>query len=973
MNRITLIVLAFVCLVGLGAEEVALRQAFNIGESVLHVRCTDNSELIFWSATLDSDSDVFAQKLDPYGQTVWNEALPVVSHAGDQRLLAVAPSSDNNYILLWEEYEIYTGKQLRMQKISSNGQRLWPETGVQISTGELNLRNATLIANNSGGAIVVYQNYLAYNTIFGQNVDTWGNQLWAAGGFQLLSDAEYCYLQDAISDGEGGIIINALKAQPIQRSYLLRISPQGTVIGNSPLISPYAVPFQVFRLKQGVNGQYVLYQRLADPGTVISFSKMDNMGNLLLAQPVNYSINSYLQTEIANSADGGIILSWSQHTSGSGSSLKLQKFDTNFIPLWQNEGIDVTTNIYNVTKISLAVYDNGNIWINWNQQNSDADTPITKAQYVTPAGAVVWPNDGHFMAFGYDGATSIAYPDRGLFVWRTTINGMVSVRRQVINTEGILTFNAQGAPLIQALNGWAYLYGSYALGDRFLSVWNDNRNTDNIYYQLTNTNLEPLLMDNGKALNPSGTPREYIFAAQKTSENTLALVYGIAEADLYRYYVQQIDANGDTLYPGRGIQIFSNSSVYYGIFISSVGSDIYLGWNSTNYDNPQIMGQRIANGQLMWGENGKVIAVPETMYYGFAGIQGSYYMWNTYDYSRDAAYSKVLKVDANGDPALGWDASGLELFSGQTSMSMSLMDSGIVDGNLIIFANMSSSSTNLTCAQKISSNGQRLWQDAGVNVNTTGELAWINNVVYGETTAFLLNTSAHIRFQQITANGVTLLPDSGSIIATGLNNSYDAKLLKFADGSYLCAYSVNDGVWIQNRDVFVRQITPDGLPMGDAALLFCGERNKQYLLNAAAIGNKAMLAWSDDRAGILDSETAITAVWANSFTSGYVGVDDPTLSPVAIPVLHANYPNPFNPTTTISFSLPDKGIAQLSVYNLKGQLVNILLNQTELNAGEHSLVWNGCDAKGRTLSSGVYFYRLSFAGKTIARKMVLAK
>jgi flagellar hook assembly protein FlgD len=61
------------------------------------------------------------------------------------------------------------------------------------------------------------------------------------------------------------------------------------------------------------------------------------------------------------------------------------------------------------------------------------------------------------------------------------------------------------------------------------------------------------------------------------------------------------------------------------------------------------------------------------------------------------------------------------------------------------------------------------------------------------------------------------------------------------------------------------------------------------------------------------------------------------------------------------------------VYNLKGQLVNTLLSQTELSAGAHSLVWYGCDTKGKTLSSGVYFYRLTYGGKILTRKMVLAK
>ncbi|PKN73389.1 MAG: hypothetical protein CVU50_03610 [Candidatus Cloacimonetes bacterium HGW-Cloacimonetes-3] len=973
MKRTTFLVFTLLWLVFLGAEEVALRQAFNIGETVLHVRCTDNSELIFLSATIGSDSDIYAQKLDPTGQTVWNEALPIVSHSGDQRLIAVVPSSDNNYILLWEEYEIFTAYQLRMQKISSNGQRLWPETGVMLSTGELNLRDAKLIPNSTGGAIVIYQNHLMDNTILGQNVDTWGNQLWPAGGLQLLTDTIHCILWDAVSDGEGGVIINVWKSQPIQHSHVLRFSPQGTIVGNSPLVSSSVFAEPVFQLKQGVNGQYTLYQRLADPGTVISITKMDNMGNLLLAEPVSYELNSYFPSEIANCADGGIVVSWEQYISGSGTSLKMQRFDTNFLPLWQSGGIAISTNIYNSYRISLAVNDNGNIWISWRQQNSSSDIPITKAQLVTPAGVAAWPNEGFTLASGYAGAIAIAYPDRGLFVWKTSLNGVNSIRRQVISTGGSLYFDAAGAPLLELLNGQANLIGCYALNDRFISLWLDSRNYDRIYYQLSNTNLEPLLQENGRALNPPGTEWEYVVTAQKTHDNRLALLYGVTEENLCRYYLQQIDSNGATLYPGRGIEVTSSWVYFLDMRMGFAEGDIYLGWANTDNDNPKIMGQRIANGQKMWGENGKTIAVPETMYYYFEGVQSSYYMWRTTDYTQNASYSKVLRVNASGDPATGWDASGLHLFPGQTFTDMDVMDSGMVGDNLIVFANMTSSSTNFSRAQKISSNGQRLWQDTGVNINTTGEPAWVSNAIYSEATAFLLNTSSNIRFQRITSNGEILMPDSGSIVATGLNNTYDAKLLKFIDGSYLLAYSDNDGAWIQNRDVYIRQITPHGMPMNAAAMLFCGERYQQYQISTAAIGNTAMLAWSDDRAGIINSEIAMTGVWAKSYNSAYVGVEDPTLSPMNMPVLHTNYPNPFNPTTTISFSLPDKGIAQLSVYNLKGQLVNTLLSQTELSAGAHSLVWYGCDTKGKTLSSGVYFYRLTYGGKILTRKMVLAK
>jgi hypothetical protein len=88
--------------------------------------------------------------------------------------------------------------------------------------------------------------------------------------------------------------------------------------------------------------------------------------------------------------------------------------------------------------------------------------------------------------------------------------------------------------------------------------------------------------------------------------------------------------------------------------------------------------------------------------------------------------------------------------------------------------------------------------------------------------------------------------------------------------------------------------------------------------------------------------------------------------------LHQNRPNPFNPTTSISFTLPNKARVDLSVYNLQGQLVKTLVSEA-LDAGIKEVVWNGTDARGDPVASGVYFYRLKAGKKVLTRKMVHLK
>jgi hypothetical protein len=100
--------------------------------------------------------------------------------------------------------------------------------------------------------------------------------------------------------------------------------------------------------------------------------------------------------------------------------------------------------------------------------------------------------------------------------------------------------------------------------------------------------------------------------------------------------------------------------------------------------------------------------------------------------------------------------------------------------------------------------------------------------------------------------------------------------------------------------------------------------------------------------------------------------DEPENEILLTPQLYGNYPNPFNPTTTISFSLPDEQEIDVTIYNIKGQKVKQLING-QLIAGKHSMIWNGKDLNEKAVSSGIYFYKLKTDKKEISRKMLLLK
>jgi len=100
-----------------------------------------------------------------------------------------------------------------------------------------------------------------------------------------------------------------------------------------------------------------------------------------------------------------------------------------------------------------------------------------------------------------------------------------------------------------------------------------------------------------------------------------------------------------------------------------------------------------------------------------------------------------------------------------------------------------------------------------------------------------------------------------------------------------------------------------------------------------------------------------------------------SLEVIALPTefaLNQNFPNPFNPETTISYDLADGGRVELSIFNVMGQQVKQLVSE-EQPAGRYSVVWDGRDAIGRNVASGVYFYRLNATQFNAVRKLMLLK
>jgi len=106
---------------------------------------------------------------------------------------------------------------------------------------------------------------------------------------------------------------------------------------------------------------------------------------------------------------------------------------------------------------------------------------------------------------------------------------------------------------------------------------------------------------------------------------------------------------------------------------------------------------------------------------------------------------------------------------------------------------------------------------------------------------------------------------------------------------------------------------------------------------------------------------------ARTFTEPITNVQNVAARTVEKFRLYPNYPNPFNPATTINYSLPNRSRVAISIYNAKGQLIQKILDAQQ-SAGEHTFLWNA-----HQLSAGVYFYRVQSANAVQVGKAILLK
>lgn len=496
----------------------------------------------------------------------------------------------------------------------------------------------------------------------------------------------------------------------------------------------------------------------------------------------------------------------------------------------------------------------------------------------------------------------------------------------------------------------------------------------------------------------------------------------------FEIYAQRMNIDGNALWNTNGIPICTQDSNYNPMIVSDGSGGAIISWQSYRGSaTADIYAQRVnSSGNVQWTLNGEPLCVvvfeQDTISMVSDGLGGAILTWQDYRsniglpdiYAQRVSSSGVMLWTANGvsvcnqaasqhaprivsdgnggafitwsDNRSGnydiytqrfgsagaeqWTTNGVATCTMATDQLKPDICTDGADGVIITWSDFRSSVNFDIYAQRVGPSGAIVWAVDGVVMN--------NNVAYDQTdpkivsdglgggiiswTDYITGITADIYAQRVNSTGAVQWTATGVTICTASGDQIHSQLT--SDGNNGAYITWEDHRNAGNSDIYAQRIASNAaLNWAATGYEICIEGNDQ--LNPAIVSNGnlgAIVVWQDYRSG---NNFDIYEVGFN--TSGIIGINNNgTINPADYMLLQ-NYPNPFNPVTVISYNLPEASNVKLSVQNMLGQNVTVLVNGTQ-TAGYHSIEWNAA-----RFPSGIYFYRLEAGSFISSKKMILIK
>ncbi len=990
-------------------DSVPIRQGVNIEWFRTGTQTADGCAIYVWSDTKLGERDLWAQKVDAQGNLVWGDPVLIDGKPDRQEDPVITMTSNGDFIIAWIDFSFDPDGDVYAQKINTDGQLLWPEGGKPVCTTPGMQIGLNLEADLEGGAFIVWSDSRnPSKDLYGQRLSASGDPLWALNGIPIANGEGIEEQNTMLPDGQGGMMIAYThKYVDNEDIFMKRFNADGSMAWAETLVLADAPGNQSkVRMAALQDGEFVLTwedQRNTDPD--IYAMKVNLAGQKLWQDPFvvfgdsgNPSFAPQHNPRIQSTSDNCVVIVWedkrldSQHP-----DLFAQKISADGSLLWNPDGLVVSVADYAQLGVRMAADSNGGCYIVWDDhRNGNTPNDDIYAQHLSATGEELWTPGGRPVCtapYQQEGGLIKVAGSNVFISWMDIRNGSVGLYYQAFDSAGNELLEENGKMLFWGLSGDTPLndYLMLPRDNDVAIVWQDTRFANlgyQIFFQYLDFDGNTALETNGRPVTLATGGKQSKPAAAINPEGQILVLWVEHRDEHPNIYMQLLGSNGERLMGDYGTKLTQMMPIEQkGPRVSWHDGSFYVGWS--NYDEVgssyrfHVYGQRIQAGQKMWGEDGIMVGTLTgdelNNQCTLLDIQKDYYSWERFspsDYTQ-SVYTLRMKPDAN--PADGWPVQGLRLSNHQDWDTMqrfpvsSLTDDGIFvmwqdKRGGMIYENY--------FGQHVSNSGETLWDPAGVALADYGReqsaaviadkdgfrneiiFAWCENI----------NGMDDIIAHKYSLTGTPLWGDLGYFVVQKDSTQSSPSVGRFENSGMALAWSDYYGI---ESDIYYKYINSDGSLHGpEAGYVLCDAGKKQYDPKLVTIGNNAIALWADGRSS---GKTEILGLYAQRLTNETVSVDDPALPPALSFQLLQNHPNPFNPSTRISFNVDSPGKKlSLVIHNLRGQKVKTLADGY-FEKGTHSLIWDGLDENGRPVASGIYTYRLCDGTTTQTKRMVLMK
>jgi hypothetical protein len=985
-------------------EEIPIRQGVNI-EWYRSATGVDGGVVFVWSDTRTGVRDVWAQKYDVDGNEVWAEGgILVNGEYSRQEDPVIIGSGNGDVIIAWVDFRNEEAGDIYAQKISSNGDLQWAEEGVPLCLFEDIQISLNIVPDVNGGAYVIWldSRNAGGSDIYGTHIDTNGNIVsgWETDGNPIANASGIQNQHTFWEDGSNGAVVawHDERDPDDENIYMQRIASNGDLLWdeNGNLLTGAVGLQEKPKITPDGTGNFIFSWRDMgiDSFGDIKAQRVDLNGNLLWANEVEVYVGAAIQcnARITKASDNGAIIVWEDgrnEVSENYKDIYAQKLDTNGNLQWNTSGVEIVQALNDQLNPRLSGDDNGGAWITWEdgRVNNHLHEDIY-IQHVNSNGTFELPANGFDVcsADGWQFSPLVKLSGNKVFcVWADNRTGSTGLYVQIMDNSGNTILEDDGEIIYYGLCGDSKNQHILTNNDKKIVIWEDTRNAGygfQIYYQVVNDDGTFVLAENGQPITTlTGYDQESMDADIYPDTDLLAMVWEENKQDFKQVYGQAVDLEGNNIWSQtEGLQLGESTVAIEQIkpkisIVNSNGTlNYYVGWEDfTDYMDSRIMGQKIVDGNLEWGTGGKTI-VDRDGNDELCDVYQNYYVWQSVGYNNKNIF--CLMVDENGDPAPGWDADGLEVCVQDTTSQENARIMEVPEGLLIVWDDTRNGSIDIY-GQIVTPEGTTLWADGGIPLIDYDNDQFFSNMIYTDAIYIVwedFRTGVHfdVYMQKFDTDGNEIWEADGVEVIVQNSNQHAPYLV--SDGTDFMVFW-EDYATGDESELLAQMLDENGViepTWPSTGLTICSELKNQNAPKAVNDGEYSYVIWEDTRSS---GKTDIYNVYLQKVDLIHVGVDDPQINHPGNELMQ-NYPNPFNPTTNIDFSLKNDSFVSLNIYNIKGQKVKTLVTD-EMQAGNHSVVWNGTNDSGKSVSSGIYFSSFDTNDEngdyTSVKKMILLK